>query len=149
MAKIRITKEFTFDMAHALLNYDGLCRNIHGHTYKLAVTLIGSPKEIKGDPKLGMVIDFSDLKTIVKQPIVDVFDHALVLQEGHKAIPSMMECNDYGKTIVLPFQPTCENLVVHFVGMIQDKLPQGVTLFALRLHETPTSYAEWCLEDNQ
>ena len=149
MAKIRITKEFTFDMAHALLNYDGLCRNIHGHTYKLAVTLIGSPKESKDDPKLGMVIDFSDLKTIVKQPIVDVFDHALVLQEGHKAIPSMMECNDYGKTIVLPFQPTCENLVVHFVGMIQDKLPNNVSLYALRLHETPTSYAEWCFDDNQ
>jgi 6-pyruvoyltetrahydropterin/6-carboxytetrahydropterin synthase len=149
MAKIRITKEFSFDMAHALLNYDGLCRNVHGHTYKLAVTLIGSPIELQNDPKLGMVIDFSDLKTIVKQPIVDVFDHAIVLKEGHKAIPSMLELNDYGKTIVLPFQPTCENLVVHFVGMIKDKLPKGVTLFSLRLHETPTSYAEWFSVDNE
>ena len=149
MTKIRITKEFTFDMAHALIHYDGLCRNIHGHTYKLAVTLLGSPKDIQGDPKLGMVLDFTDLKTIVKQPIVDVFDHAIVLHEGHKAIPAMMECNDYGKTIVLPFQPTCENLVIHFVQMIQDKLPKGIALFSLRLHETPTSYAEWCLTDNE
>ena len=149
MTKIRITKEFTFDMAHALIHYDGLCRNIHGHTYKLAVTLLGSPKAIQGDPKLGMVLDFTDLKTIVKQPIVDVFDHAIVLHEGHKAIPAMMECNDYGKTIVLPFQPTCENLVIHFVQMIQDKLPKDIVLFSLRLHETPTSYAEWCLTDNE
>jgi len=149
MTKIRITKKFSFDMAHALLDYDGLCRNVHGHTYKLAVTLIGCPNDLQGDPKLGMVIDFSDLKSIVKQPIVDVFDHALVLPEGHIAIPSMMSCNDAGKTIVLPFQPTCENLVVHFVEMIKNKLPKGVLLYSLRLHETPTSYAEWCINDNE
>lgn len=148
MAKIRITKEFTFDMAHALLHYDGLCRNIHGHTYRLAVTLIGSPIAVDENPKLGMVLDFSELKDIVKKPIVDTFDHALVLHEKHPAIEKMMNINDKGKLIVLPFQPTCENLVIHFVNMIKDKLPSGVNLFSLRLHETPTSYAEWFAEDN-
>jgi len=148
MTKIRITKEFSFDMAHALLNYDGLCKNIHGHTYKLSVTLIGSPIELQNDPKLGMVFDFADLKSIVKQPIVDVFDHSLVLHEKHPAVVAMNHINEKGKLIVLPFQPTCENLVLHFVELIKDKLPKGITLFSLRLHETPTSYAEWCSDDN-
>ena len=78
-AHIRITKEFKFEMAHALLGYDGPCRNVHGHSYELSVTVIGKPIEEKSHAKLGMVMDFGDLKRIVKDEVVDVFDHALVL----------------------------------------------------------------------
>ncbi|MCO4780523.1 MAG: 6-pyruvoyl tetrahydropterin synthase family protein, partial [Flavobacteriaceae bacterium] len=67
MSKIRITKQFSFETGHALFGYDGKCRNVHGHSYKLSVTVIGSPIEEKGAVKLGMVIDFSDLKKIVKE----------------------------------------------------------------------------------
>ena len=68
-------------MAHALLGYDGPCRNIHGHTYYLSVTVIGEPQQDASDPKLGMVMDFSDLKKIVNEKVICVFDHVLVLNE--------------------------------------------------------------------
>ena len=66
MARIRITKEFKFETAHALMGYDGLCKHIHGHSYELLVTVIGHPIEDESNPKLGMVMDFGDLKKIVK-----------------------------------------------------------------------------------
>jgi 6-pyruvoyltetrahydropterin/6-carboxytetrahydropterin synthase len=72
MTKIRLTKEFDFEMAHSLLNYDGLCKHIHGHSYKLAVTVIATPNYDKSSPKRGMVMDFGDLKKIVKQKIIDI-----------------------------------------------------------------------------
>ena len=70
MAKIRVTKFYDFEMAHALWNYDGLCKNIHGHSYKLFVTVIGEPINNENDNKNGMVIDFSDLKKIVKEKLL-------------------------------------------------------------------------------
>ena len=78
MHKIRITKQFTFETGHALYGYDGKCRNVHGHSYKLSVTVIGTPITDTSNVKLGMVIDFGDLKKIVKEEIVDPFDHATV-----------------------------------------------------------------------
>ncbi len=78
MSKIRLTKEFSFETAHALGEYDGLCRNIHGHSYRLFVTVAGTPSDRDDDPKKGMVMDFGDLKRIVRRLIVEPFDHALV-----------------------------------------------------------------------
>ena len=74
MQTIRITKIFSFETGHALYGYDGKCRNVHGHSYKLYVTVIGSPIQDNSNVKFGMVIDFSDLKKIVKEEIVDIFD---------------------------------------------------------------------------
>src|SRR5665811_2143363 len=79
MPKIRVTKRFYFEMAHALYQYDGLCQNIHGHSYNLEVTLTGETKKQPGHPKDGMVLDFGGLKKIVKSQIVDRFDHALMV----------------------------------------------------------------------
>ncbi|MFN9801814.1 MAG: 6-pyruvoyl trahydropterin synthase family protein, partial [Bacteroidota bacterium] len=76
---IRVTKRFTFDMAHALYGYDGPCKNIHGHTYHLAVTVAGVINIQEGHPELGLVVDFSELKEITRQIILSEFDHALVL----------------------------------------------------------------------
>lgn len=148
MPTVRITKEFKFDMAHALWQYDGLCRNIHGHTYMLEVTIKGEPIEDTDSPKLGMVMDFSDLKDIVKKPIVERFDHALVLFEKHDISLSTIPFQDNDKLIILPFQPTCENLVCYFAEIINEKLSGNLSLHKLRLNETPTSYAEWYAEDN-
>jgi 6-pyruvoyltetrahydropterin/6-carboxytetrahydropterin synthase len=148
MTRIRITKEFTFDMAHALWNYDGLCRNIHGHTYRLAVTLIGEPSTDSSSPKLGMVIDFSDLKDIVKKPVVERFDHALVLHRTHHLSALLAPAVTHDKIILVDYQPTCENLLVDFVTIIKRNLPGEVTLHSVKLHETPTSYAEWFASDN-
>ncbi len=79
MAKIRITKRFHFEMAHALYAYEGLCRNIHGHSYNLEVTVTGEAGQRPGDPCDGMVIDFHVLKNLVKTHITDRFDHALMI----------------------------------------------------------------------
>lgn len=148
MTKIRITKEFVFDMAHALSNYDGKCKNIHGHTYKLFVTLIGIPCENCSSPKNGMVLDFGDLKNIVKIPIVDVFDHALVVP-ANKGFEDLRKFQETDKYIEVPFQPTCENLTIYIANIIRSKLPDSVSLYSIRLYETPTSYAEWFADDNQ
>jgi 6-pyruvoyltetrahydropterin/6-carboxytetrahydropterin synthase len=149
MANIRVTKSFTFEMAHALWNYDGPCRNIHGHSYQLFVTVSGQPNLDINNTKLGMVIDFSDLKKIVNQCVVDFFDHSVVIssrasQPDIERVEQMFE-----KFYVVDYQPTCENLVIDMVDRIRARLPLHVSLFSLRLVETATSYAEWFAADNQ
>ena len=147
MTIIRISKEFNFDMAHALLGYDGLCRNIHGHSYTLVVTVIGTPIGDASSPKTGMLIDFKDLKNIIKTQIVDRFDHALVLNSlTPKELLEMMMKN-YEKIVVLDYQPTTENMISDMAEQISRMLPSNLKLFSLRLRETPTSYAEWFAED--
>lgn len=146
--RIRVTKVFTFDMAHALFGYDGPCKNIHGHTYKLSVTLIGSPIQDNTNPKEGMVIDFTDFKKIVKDEVIDVFDHTLVLKANtpHAKIQGLTD--NFERVMFTEYQPSCENLLVDMLLRIQSKLPKDITLKNIRLEETPTSYAEWFEEDN-
>jgi 6-pyruvoyltetrahydropterin/6-carboxytetrahydropterin synthase len=146
---IRVTKEFPFEMAHALWNYDGPCRNVHGHSYRLFVTLSGIPVEEYGNPKNGMVIDFSDLKSIVKKEIVSVFDHAVVVSRNFDKEKTEMFTRMFGNTVLVDYQPTCENLIADFAGRITKHLPPGVTLHNLKLYETATSFAEWYAADNQ
>jgi 6-pyruvoyltetrahydropterin/6-carboxytetrahydropterin synthase len=145
---IRITKEFRFEAAHALWNYDGLCRNIHGHSYILSVTIKGSPIADPKSPKLGMLIDFSELKKIVNAGVIDQFDHALMVNANtpHKELAETNQM--FGRVVALPYQPTCENMIVDFAARIKALLPPNVSLHSLRLHETATSYAEWFAADN-
>lgn len=142
---IRITKEFKFEMAHALHGYDGLCKNIHGHSYRLWVQIKGQTRNISGDTKDGMVIDFSDLKKIVKENVVLKYDHSLVLNANSPH--SKIDLSAFEKVYYLPFQPTSENLVAYFSEIIQEKLPKHIQLVKLILSETATSYAEWNIED--
>ncbi len=148
MAKIRVTKFYDFEMAHALWNYDGLCKNIHGHTYKLYVTVAGEPINNPDDKKNGMVIDFGDLKRIVKHEIVDKFDHSLVIN-SRAPHEKLLELNEmYERHFVFDFQPTCENMVVYIVEKIQPLLPEGIELKKVKLYETASSFAEWDASDN-
>jgi 6-pyruvoyltetrahydropterin/6-carboxytetrahydropterin synthase len=147
MTIIRISKEFNFDMAHALLGYDGLCRNIHGHSYTLVVTVIGLPIQDESSPKIGMLIDFKDLKNIIKQQIIDRFDHALVLNSASPKDLVEMLTKNYDKIVLLDYQPTTEHMIADMAGRIQDLLPGNLKLFSLRLRETPSSYAEWYTAD--
>ena len=149
MSKIRITKQFSFETGHALFGYDGKCRNVHGHSYKLSVTVIGSPIEEKGAVKLGMVIDFSDLKKIVKEEVVDVFDHATVFNKNTPHIELAKELTNRGHAVILAdYQPTSENMVLDFANKIKARLPKNITLFSLKLQETDSSFAEWFASDN-
>ena len=146
---IRVTKEFPFEMAHVLWNYDGPCKNVHGHSYRLFVTISGTPSTDQDDSKNGMVIDFSDLKSIIKKQIINVFDHSVVLSDKINKGKAEMFNEMFGNTVLVGYQPTCENLVADFAVRITPYLPSGVKLHSLKLYETATSYAEWFASDNQ
>ncbi|WP_047246996.1 6-pyruvoyl trahydropterin synthase family protein [Maribacter thermophilus] len=149
MSKIRITKQFNFETGHALYGYDGKCRNVHGHSYKLSVTVIGKPITDVSHVKLGMVIDFGDLKKIVKEEIVDVYDHATVFNKNTPHIELAKELTDRGHNVILAdYQPTSENMVIDFAAKIKARLPENIQLFSLKLQETDSSFAEWFASDN-
>jgi len=149
MTHIRITKQFSFETGHALYGYDGKCKNVHGHSYRLDVTVIGSPITDSSNVKYGMVIDFSDLKKIVKEEIVDVFDHATVFNKNTPHVELARELDSRGHNVLLvDYQPTSEMMVIDFAEKIKNRLPKNIKLFALKLQETATSFAEWYASDN-
>ena len=145
---IRITKIFTFETAHVLYNYDGKCKNMHGHSYKLFVTVKGTPVNDLDHPKNGMVVDFGDIKKIVKSEILNVWDHAVMLNGNspHKQLGEDLE-NQGHKVIYCDYQPTCENMLYDIAAKIKKQLPETVSLAYLKLHETENSYGEWFAED--
>lgn len=150
MNKIRITKQFDFETGHALYGYDGKCKNVHGHSYKLAVTVIGTPIEDKTNVKYGMVIDFGDLKKIVMSEIVDKFDHATVFNKNTPHIELARELESRGHSIILvDYQPTSEMMLTDFAEKIKKHLPESVKLHSLKLQETGSSHAEWFASDNE
>lgn len=148
MGKIRITKHFFFETGHALYGYDGKCKNVHGHSYKLSVTVIGTPINDKTNAKDGMVIDFGDLKKIVASEIVDKFDHATVFNKNTPHIELAEELEKRGHHVILVnYQPTSEMMLLDFSEKIKNKLPESIKLHSLKLRETGTSYAEWFAAD--
>jgi 6-pyruvoyltetrahydropterin/6-carboxytetrahydropterin synthase len=150
MSNIRITKQFTFETGHALYGYDGKCKNVHGHSYKLSVTVIGKPITDTSNVKYGMVIDFGDLKKIVKEEIVDLFDHATVFNQNTPHVDLANELMSRGHHVILvTYQPTSENMVIDFAEKISKRLPQNIKLHSLKLQETESSFAEWYAADNQ
>ena len=146
MSTIRLTKEFRFEGAHALTGYDGKCRHLHGHSYLLRVTVSGVPDNRMDDPKNGMLIDFTTLKELVNKLIIEPFDHALLLRKDAPLADELLA--QYQKVLVLPFQPTCEQLCIHFAALLQPSVPAPATLFSIRLSETANSFAEWFATDN-
>lgn len=150
MPKIRLTKRYTFETGHALYGYDGKCRNVHGHGYKLFVTIIGDPITDSSHVKHGMVMDFGDLKKIVNEEIVDLYDHAIVFNRNspHKELGESLK--EKGHHVILAdFQPTSENLVTHFAEVTKERLPENIELFSVKLQETDSSYAEWYAADQE
>ncbi len=150
MSTIRITKKFSFETGHALYGYDGKCRNVHGHSYKLSVTVIGKPISNASHVKYGMVIDFTDLKKIVKEEIVSVFDHATVFNKNTPHVELAKELEDRGHNVLLvDYQPTSEMMVIDFAEKIKLRLPKNIILHSLKLQETDSSFAEWYSSDNE
>lgn len=151
MSVIRLTKEFTFEAAHMLEGYDGLCREIHGHSYRLFVTVKGEPESDPESPKYGMVMDFGILKRIVNEQIVDRLDHSLTMRNSPMAneiLCNMCCCDGFQRVVLVDYQPTCENMLADFAERLLGALPDDIELHSLRLHETATSFAEWYASDN-
>lgn len=148
MTRIRVTKRFHFEMAHALHEYDGLCRNIHGHSYNLEITISGNVFRSLGHPKDGMVMDFHELKMLVKAHITEKLDHALMVNsliDPHQ-LEALMTTTS--RIIVVDFQPTTENILQYIADTLNPLFPAGVSLYSIRLFETVTSFAEWFASDN-
>mgnify|MGYP001809755764 FL=1 len=137
MALTRIAKEFRWEMGHRLPFHEGLCRNLHGHSYSMRV-------EIEGETDLhGMVMDYYDIKTIV-QPIVDKLDHAFLCDEGDEVMKEFFHTNPM-KTVMVPFYTTAENIAAYMLGHICDALaatPSSVHRVMIRVYETEKTYAE-------
>ncbi len=149
MATLRITKIFELEMAHALWGYEGPCKNIHGHSYKLWVTVSGKITDGSSRPKNSMVMDFSEIKKIVTEKIIFPFDHSLLLDSG---IPEKLKRTAEklsGKIIFTNGMPTCEMIVCIFAGILQKSFPPEIMLHHLKLQETSTSFAEWFYADNR
>ena len=122
---------------------------MHGHSYKLSVTVIGKPISDNTNVKFGMVIDFSDLKKIVKEEVVDAFDHATVFNKNTPHVELAAELKNRGHHVILvDYQPTSENMVTDFAQKIKSRLSDDIELHSLKLQETDTSFAEWYASDN-
>lgn len=143
--KIRLTKEFDFEAAHALDGYDGKCKDIHGHSYHLTVTVIGQPKLDTGISDCGMVIDFGEIKALVRKHILSAFDHRLILRDDSRF--SGIETNNE-RVRYVPYQPTCENMLIEIVDILHTHISDEVELCKVSLRETRSSYAEWYASDN-
>ncbi len=142
---IRITKEFDFEAAHALDGYDGKCKDIHGHSYHLKITLIGQPTTDQALSDCGMVIDFGDIKKIIKNYVYEEFDHRLILRNDSR-FKGLEDKNP--RIRYVNYQPTCENMLIEIVEMVNKHLNSEAKLHSAFLRETATSYAEWFAEDN-
>lgn len=146
---LRVSKIFDFETAHALWGYDGKCKNIHGHSYYLTVTVAGKIINDLDHPKNGMIIDFGDLKKIVKQHVVDEYDHVLLVNGNtpHKEYAEVE--NGFSRIRLCDFQPSCENMLVDIVNRIINQLPANIELKYAKLQETANSFAEWFEEENR
>lgn len=142
MRKFYITKQFDFEMAHALTEYSGKCRNIHGHSYKFEVTVTGN-REMES----GMVIDFKKLKDIVNETIVNQLDHCLVLNKNVDAELIDAVKRNFERVKIVDFQPSTENLLDYFADLLLPKLPNNVHLYSMRLQETEQSWVELRIDE--
>ena len=146
--KLRVSKIFDFETAHALWGYDGKCANIHGHSYVLTVSITGDIIDDSNHPKYGMIIDFGDIKDVVKKEIVDVYDHCLLVRKDTPHAGYADVETAFKKVWLTEFQPTCENMLIDMVERLQKALPDQIELKYAKLQETRSSYAEWFSEDN-
>ena len=136
----KIAKEFSFDMAHMLDGHDGKCKNLHGHTYTLQVEIYGE-LYTKG-AKSGMVMDYSDLKAIIKNHILDKMDHAFIYDstsEKECKIAALLNELD-SKTFAIPMRTTAEQIAKYIFETLTSV---GLPVSLIRLWETPTSYCEY------
>lgn len=138
---IRLTKIFHFEMAHAINNFPGICRYIHGHSYKLHVTVSSKHDIEKYIESPGYIIDFKDLKDVVFNEVILQLDHKLLLSEDYiKNNPGLAM---HGNLVKWEAEPTVENLLVFVRKKLKDSLPSHITLTGLKIFETADSFAEW------
>ena len=149
MGKVSITKEFSWDMAHLLAGHEGLCRNLHGHTYKMQIEVTRKTEDVITSEIncKGMVIDFKDLKQLVVDKIVEPLDHAFMYWVNstesleHEIAEILLKNNR--KVAKVKYRPTAEEMAMSFFSILTKELiPLNLKLRAVKVWETPTSFAE-------
>ena len=138
---LQLTKIFHFETAHAILGYPGGCKNIHGHSYELHVTVSGRETEGEYIPAPGLVFDFKELKQLVIESILKKVDHKLVLSQDY--IAEHPEISLQENLVIMEAEPTAENLLIYMHRVLSSALPLTVNLAELKLYETKDSFAKW------
>ena len=138
---LRLTKIFHFEMAHAIHGYAGSCKNIHGHSYELQVTVSSDNVQKEYIPAPGFVIDFKELKKLINVSIIENFDHKLILSNDFLSEHPSLSAEE--NLVIWEAEPTAENMLLNIKQTLYEKLPDKVKLVQLKLFETKDSFAEW------
>ncbi len=148
---LTITRKLEFDAGHRIPDHKSQCRNLHGHRYTLEITLLGAVIDVEGSSDNGMIMDFSDIKALAKQHLIDVWDHAFLVYEKDEKVRSFLESIPGHKTVIIDRIPTVENLAQTAFDILnaayKDCYGTGLRLHKLVLHETPNCWAEITAED--
>jgi 6-pyruvoyltetrahydropterin/6-carboxytetrahydropterin synthase len=140
---IRLTKIFHFEMAHAIHGYEGACKNIHGHSYELHVSVASVNNSDDYIPDSGILIDFKEIKKLVRTAIIEFFDHKMILSRDFLAQHPSFASQE--NLVTWEAEPTAENMLIFIKRTLCNKLPNGINLVHLKLYETKDSYAEWTI----
>jgi 6-pyruvoyltetrahydropterin/6-carboxytetrahydropterin synthase len=138
---LQLTKIFHFEMAHAIHGYAGACKDIHGHSYKLHVTVAGDETDGEYIPAPGLLLDFKELKRSVIASFIQKVDHKLVVSQDYVAEHPGIRSEE--NLVILEAEPTAENLLIYIQRILSAILPFTVKLAELTLYETKDSFARW------
>jgi 6-pyruvoyltetrahydropterin/6-carboxytetrahydropterin synthase len=143
---MQITTRLEFDAGHRIPSHKSQCRNLHGHRYAMEITLSGEIIQQDGSSDNGMVMDFSDVKAIARESVVDVWDHAFLVYKGDTDVLNFLNTLPNHKTVVMDSVPTAENMAAEAFRILnsryQDVYGNHLKLERVRLYETPNSWAD-------
>lgn len=143
---LTITRKLEFDAGHRIPDHNSQCRNLHGHRYTLEITLTGQVVDHDGQADNGMIMDFSDVKNLARENLVDLWDHAFLVYEKDSQVKDFLHSLPNHKTVVLNRVPTVENLAKIAFDILkpvyQDRFSTGLSLSKIKLFETPNCWAE-------
>jgi 6-pyruvoyltetrahydropterin/6-carboxytetrahydropterin synthase len=141
-----ITRRLEFDAGHRIPHHASQCRHLHGHRYALEITLSGEIIRSEGAPEQGMVMDFSEVKSIANAMLVSRWDHAFLVYQGDRVVVEFLASLAEHKTVVLPVVPTAENLAAEAFHILDaaylDTYGNQLRLQRVRLYETPNNWAD-------
>ena len=147
---MQITRRLEFDAGHRIPNHSSQCRHLHGHRYAIEITLSGDIITTEGLPEQGMVMDYSEVKRIAKEQLVDAWDHAFLVYSGDKAVLDFLNGLPEHKTVVLDVPPTAENLATVAFNILnhayRNTYANQLRLERIRIYETPNNWAD-CLRN--
>ena len=143
---MQITRRLEFDAGHRIPDHNSQCRHMHGHRYAIEITLSGDIIQSEGQSMNGMIMDFSEIKALAKQHLVDVWDHAFLAFRGDSAVATFLASLPDHKTVLLDRVPTVENLAALAFSQL-DPVYLGhygnhLHLERVRLYETPNCWAD-------